>query len=775
MKTVSIIAPIIFLALQGQESNQAYVDQLNRFSGNKLVLVGEWSAEDLSKWNKMLDSEDLSEYDFRLLGRSNQLWTRVLGADLGQNITLRGLETWISQQSGVLGSRWVAFDGSNRVITSGINIPEAKTLSSAMERFGIRSTLRQLRNFLMEHPDHIDARADLLKEARRRALLAAPKDAAKDLDTGDDLRTWGVLAREFDLAMNLNWVGFKLDFFRPEENQPEHFSPLMKTAFRKHMGRVEAAIREFPANENLWDMWAWMSRTLGDWGGRPIFQFVKSLEASSFSAKQKCPPPKVAAWLTGLAKSRGDWGTVAELASIGRSFDSNVVDSIFPWHPRTITVRRFKTNIPGYPVESAHYPLIEALLKLGRIDEANDAFDELIRATGTKDAQGAAAIAKSSGFEELAEAWSKGVMAKPVPYYRLPGGLGKGQTQVVASAEYGSPEYQQIREILDDIKPRLEVHYTWDKKTLGWTGDDLRWALIDGDGLVITQGAGMPGAEELQKAISENNIKTDKELAEEFLQNNPDNIEALITFGINSIHDSLGAVEKANSPESLLSADQDYAVWGKTVSSWAKILDHENALFAVPTFYAGGDTQSASMKALSRRYLPKIETAVRQSPSSDALWSLWLFWRRAGGREREFEQMLESIAPSPMALNGTCPPGNVLNEYYRECEENNLWPQMIKLLRDPWDREISRQIAENDAKARTNEKPNILFAQLGDDVGFPLIKALLQAGRRQEADEIFKVWLDCGGSFSNPADLVELARKFGGERLAVEWGEKMKR
>ena len=771
MKTISIFAPIIFLTAQAQDSGQLHLDQLNRFSGNKLILVGDWGAEDLSVWNKMLTSEDLSEYDFKLLGRANEQWAILFRGDDRQN-AIRNFETWIGQQSGSFSSRWAALDGSNRVISSGRNIPEAKALASAMERFGIRSTLGQLRDFLREHPNHIDARTDLLKEVRRRALIAAPKDISEDLGTGDDLRTWGVLAREFDLAMNRNWIGFNLEFFRPEEDQPEQFSPLMKNAFRKHIGRVEDAIREFPTNENLWDVWAWMARALGN---RPVFQFVKSLEKPTFSVEHKCPPPKVAAWLTDLAKSKEDWETVIELARIGRSFDRYTLESIAEWSPNALSRMAVVSGIPGYPEKSAYYPLIEALLKLGRIEEANDVFDELIRFRGAGNAQNAAAIAKSGGFEELAEAWSKGALTKPVPDIRQ---YWQGRPMVIVLAEYGGPEYQQANMILNDIAPLLTLSPAYDvyKDSLGWTGDDFRWALVDGGGLVVAQGTEMPNSEELQKVVSENNIKTEKMLAEEFLQNNPNHIEALISFGINSINESINALKKANAAETLLNSNQDDAIWGKTVSSWAKILDHENALFAVPTFYPGWDnTQSPTMKSLSRRYLPKIEAAVRQSPRSESLWNLWLFWRRTGDREREFEPMLESIAPSPMQLIGTCPPDIVLNEYYRECIENNQWPQIIKLLKEPWDRQISKQIAENDAKARTNEKPKLLYAQLGDNVGFPLIFALMQTGRRQEADEIFKTWLDCGGSFSNPADLVELARRFGGERLAGEWGEKMKK
>jgi tetratricopeptide (TPR) repeat protein len=779
MKYAVILAPAVFLCLHAQDIDKINHERLSAFSGNKVVLVGEWKSEDISKWNNIIDSADLSGYGIMLLGRNNPHWMINLAVTQKNETYYDGnalavLETWLRQQSGSLGSRWVAFDDSNKVITAGVKIPDAKALDSAMEQFGIKSKLKQLRDFVKEHPDHTDARADLLKEVRRRALLTTPKDVDKDLDEAVDLRTWGVLAREFDLAMNLSWIGFNLDFFRPNEDQPEKYSPLMKVVFRKHIGRVEAVLRELPTNQNLWDIWAWMARTLND---RPVLQFVQSLDPFDFN----CPSPKVAVWLTSTAKAKEDWDSVVQLARLGRKFEGGTIKETTTWSPSRITIS--KTSIQfdedaGFPEKASYYPLLEALLKLGRIEEANDIYDELTRRLRwTFEPRATAEIARSAGFEELTATWSKGLPTKQTPFC-LPNNW--GNPEILILADFNTPEYNQFKSLVNRIQLRwpLLPASNWKKQFLNWAGDDFRWALIAGDGLVIADGTKIPTATELMEILEGKGIKTTRARAEEFLRNSPDHTEALVALGVENIFKGMNALQLANIGEQSkeLDSDQDEAIWGNIARPWNKIMGHEYAIYSVPYFYINNSPLcSSTMKSLSRRFLAKIEAAIKRSPSSDSLWNLWIFWRNAGDNERSIEALLESIQPSPAEIKGTCPPAMVLEIYYNECKTNNQWPQIVKLLTDVWDREISEQLLDNKTKERAKEQPQLLYPELGDNVGFSLIEALLNVGKHQEADDVFNTWLTCGGSFSNATGLVELARLFAADRLAKAWEVKVKR
>jgi hypothetical protein len=768
---------------------------LNNYSGNKLVLLGDWKPEEIAKWNELLSSEGVYEYDFKWLGRHQT--PLIFYSDTGK----KSFDAWVIEQSGFPGSRWVAFDSSNNVIASGISVPDVKILTSAIEKAGVISAPKQLRAFLSEHPEHIDARVDLLKEARRRALLATPgcgygfasvpscgygfasvpKDLSEDLDIETDLRIWGVLAREFDLAMSHNsWLGFGLDFFRPEESQPEQSSPLMKAVFRKHIYRVENLLREFPTNENLWDIWAWMARTLND---RPVIKFLQTLEPFVTPGGPQCPSPKVAVWLTTVAKSMEQWDAVVQLARIGRRFDSHTFVHSANWNPAEGFIYWISYSpIPGYPEKSSYFPLLEALLKLGRIDEANESFNELIRrkeyifaentdALASEAVKGAIDIIRSNGYEHLLETWLNSLSQKPAPYVRLEQ-YGSGRISFACHETNRGNEFSQLSRVIDELYlpdvPILGVNHSPAKNTLGWRGDGFRWAMIDENGLVMEQGTEMPTVEQLRQVLEDNDIKIKSigELAKEFLKENPNHIEALMAYGANSVMENL----KQKNTEKIPGAGQDEAIWGKPAAAWAKIFDHEHAIFAAFVFYHKEiKLSSPAMKSVSKRYLPKIEAALRQSPGSRNLWELWLFWRRAGDDERDFESLLYSVEPSPAALKSDFPPAFVLESYYGECRKNERWPQIAKLLRGLWDRGVSEQLIENKANESKNQKHRLRRADMGDKVALPLIDALLHTGRGQEADEVFNAWLDCGGRFTDISKILELAKACGQERLAGSW------
>jgi hypothetical protein len=313
--------------------------------------------------------------------------------------------------------------------------------------------------------------------------------------------------------------------------------------------------------------------------------------------------------------------------------------------------------------------------------------------------------------------------------------------------DYNSPEYQQLQSALYDMKLRWPLYSAWDtyKKSLNWNGNDFRYALIDGNGHVIHEGTQIPSSTELKDVIKEKGIQTVKEQAEEFLKTSPDHIEALVAYGTENITENIleaiSTPQETNGDETELDSTQDEVIWGKIAGAWTKILSHEyalNALHTFPGFFAKNiKFRSPTMKSLSRRFLPKIEGALHNSPSSNSLWNLWLFWRKAGDNEMDFEIVLNSVQPSPVALKGSVPPAFVFETYYIECKENNRWPQIIKLLKDVWNREISRQILENNTVEKNSVKPTLLFPQLGDNVGIPLIEALLHTSNRQEADEVF--------------------------------------
>ncbi|MDR0499221.1 MAG: hypothetical protein LBH03_05770 [Holophagales bacterium] len=71
----------------------------------------------------------------------------------------------------------------NKLIVAGQQLLTPKELEQMLDQRGIKSPLRQVRDFLRENPDHIDTKSDLLNEVRRRALHVMQPNPTEDLNT----------------------------------------------------------------------------------------------------------------------------------------------------------------------------------------------------------------------------------------------------------------------------------------------------------------------------------------------------------------------------------------------------------------------------------------------------------------------------------------------------------------------------------------------------------------------------------------------------------------
>jgi len=129
----------------------------------------------------------------------------------------------------------------------------------------------------------------------------------------------------------------------------------------------------------------------------------------------------------------------------------------------------------------------------------------------------------------------------------------------------------------------------------------------------------------------------------------------------------------------------------------------------------------------------------------------------------------------------------VFETYYKECKENEDWHKVIALLRNIWDREYARLIGLQKSNPgvkliKTETSYAFYFRKdweahymistapyLGDELAIPLIEAYLMDDKPSEAKEIFNAWLDCGGTFTDVALIIELAKKKGHESLARDW------
>jgi hypothetical protein len=498
---------------------------LSMQKGNKILLLGEWKAEDSAKWKQLIGSDEIYGHGFNLLGRESfKNVSRQSVSEMWAITNIDSFERWLRQRYGLGGgARWAGLDNEEKLIVSGMQMPSPKEFDEMLLAKGAKTPLKKVRDFLRENPGHLDAMADLLREVRRRALRLMPEGVDKDLDDETDSMAWGVMASETDKVFSGSWLGIDLDFFRlDQEVQPERHSKLMRAVFSRHIPKIEQAIMLEPTNGTLWNIWVWMAQGIGDYNWE---KFINGIEPVVFStyvlSANSAPSPEAAVWLVGDARKRKNWNTVIKFARLARAqvFGPN---QKIEWKPmqaiRSIGGR--PVNVTGHPIQTAYVPHLEALLTLGDIDDANKVYDEMIRIEGRGRGAEAAAfaaadVARSMGLEDLAGLWGKGEQVNPVPsmFNNLP----TGDYFIIISEKYFSEFANNIQALLDKLHLPFVMqalpHYSTRINTgLDWKEGENKWALISGDRRILFEASTIPDSEEFQSILSRLGIKGDIEL-----------------------------------------------------------------------------------------------------------------------------------------------------------------------------------------------------------------------------------------------------------------------
>jgi hypothetical protein len=722
---------------------------ISRHKGNKIVLLGAQNTNEIGKWRQTIDADGIYEHGFLMLSSENLSSSLVVIGD-------KKFELWLRQRYGLSASAgWAALDLENKLIVSGVQTPSSKELEQMLDRSGIKSPLRQLRDFLRENPDHIDAMTDMLKEVRRRALHVMPPNTTEDLDTETDLRTWGVLAAETDKVFNGNWLGLELSFFRSDQIPPERFSKLMKNVFRKHISKIESAIQLEPANNALWNIWAWMARGMADYKWETFINTFEPVIFQKSEPFETIPSGEACVWILAEAKAKNDWDTVIKFAKVARFGGYYSGEFKMTWMPFGASWMSMGGKfIDGYPIKSAYAPHLEALLMLGDIDGANYVFDEMIRFDGNaENARIAAEIARSVGMEELAKLWEKGEQIQKIPFARL--GYNSNATYLivlsdnnVVHGEYQKKFWEATRDYHHNFgEGTADFHLD----TLGWSknGGD-KWAVVGDDGLVIAQGSDMPSQESLHTIFS--NIKSPFDLYQQYITEHGSYPGLDLRL---ALYDGQNEIALAQVTGRL----------NKVLREYPEILiNMSEAGLHIPF-----SKVSTALKSLSKPMLTNIESLLERKPSSKILWYQWVLWKKIEGEDYSLESIVERVKPSPFAQpgTGTVLPLFLIDLYYQECKKNGNWPKVIGLLKIAWDREFSKV---DDIDTHNTDK-----GTLGDLLGIHLIEAYLYDNRYREADEVYNAVLEVGGKFTDISKIVELAKEKGQERLAREWENRVRK
>ena len=776
---ISAIAVLMihYLPASVQTLEQSYIDQLNRFAGNKVILLENWTGSEIAAWNHLLDEDGIFEYDIKIIQPSD--WSSDVDKRLMDPL---GFEQWLANKYALRKPRWILLDASNQLISYGTDILDSKELIFRMEKVGLINPINQLRNFLKIHPDHLEARSDLLRQLRRRAVklteqeirmagiltdpsnqtckISADMDIKNELNLETDLIIWASFAYEVDKTFMGNWHGITIPFFRAEyETQVEKYSPTMRAVFARHIAKIESALREIPTSNSMWDIWGWMARCLEN---RDWKKFLKGMDAFSFPGGQTCPAPNVAAWLAREAMAAGDWEQVVELAKIAVEFYGYPGETRSVWFPGGWGAFSSFDGIKGYPYTSAFLPLIEGFLFLGRVEEAHTVFEDVIFFGGEGLRKPLIELAKKAGYSNIADDWNSHKPDMSVPRLNWLYALG-APSIVWHNRSLGKPY------ALSDI-PLLGISGESCMDTFGWKAEEERWALLDETARLVLEGQGPLVEELVLETLEEMGYRSRGDLAREYLSNHLSDAYAHyvlsrdigLNVNVKTGQSGLNAAEP-------LEYEHDYFLWGECAKNWLAFYENETALNGLMpdhSFFDGhinNVNNSNIMKSAAEKILPKLEKALQQRPTSSFLWQSWLAWRHVAGNERPFAPLLEVLVPSPVVQPGSFPPPMVMDVHYRECVAQERWLDASKLLTQPWERDLSII----DMEIKRGIKPR--YNPQTWTTGKLLIEALFQAGKISAAENVVEAWTSRGGQCTDLAQLIELAKELDYKGLAEKW------
>jgi hypothetical protein len=387
--------------------------------------------------------------------------------------------------------------------------------------------------------------------------------------------------------------------------------------------------------------------------------------------------------------------------------------------------------------------------------------------------------------------------------YQSIGALGASARSIASSyllhvGEPGGQLHAGLQELLNDIEmSEMKIVfesfaanspvYAQIAKEVGVRADS-RWVLTDGKGRLIMQGADLPNAAEMRKAMDAAGIKDPTRLLRDFIRQNPGHLDAtkdlldtlLETAEARTkktlqldIMTPAEARRKANDDRSYriprsfifdvaplegktLEPQDDAQIWGAYVAELDTIFANggwrlleqrrEQRLVAkIPL-----EATSQAMAQIYRRHLPKIEAALEENPTDENLWRTYGLACAVAGRGST-RVLLERLEPDPtkkLSWPENCGGFDIL--VAEEKAKGNwgavaqtLWPRWPKLGNQALyliesmksgrpELEVRGIVSADDVKRMMqNDIESMMRNQLA-----PLLESLIRAGRVSDAETV---------------------------------------
>ncbi|MCL1893247.1 MAG: hypothetical protein FWG02_03275 [Holophagaceae bacterium] len=323
---------------------------------------------------------------------------------------------------------------SYRCLLQGTELPLVSDIQNALDRGGIKSVTRLLRDFLKTHPDNIDVRAQLLQVLREVAENAtqhsmglktetalSEQQQARDfysgtalfdttsfkdkmLESEQDASIWGPYAQVLDAIFNSgDWQmlhpGWVLN-----HTPLEICSPTMIQIYTRHLPKIEAYLVENPHDARYWLLYGWMVSITKHSSVRSLFDRILPTPWNDLNSSW--PNPEVLSLLVAEERARENWGYIAEMLMSNWPVRRQVILNYTAFSPSEESAKATSNRLLDSAWQNHVKPLIESLIKSNRAPDAETVILDMAKNSTYGNIQRlAAGLALNLGRQDLQYKW----------------------------------------------------------------------------------------------------------------------------------------------------------------------------------------------------------------------------------------------------------------------------------------------------------------------------------------------------------------------------------
>lgn len=749
----SIILVIWAAYLMGGASSNIGINNLSEKTPILIVLAPRaYIDQHQQAFEVMVDEDELLDLKLKVIKiAEDESINKIIG-------------TKVRSQFGIIENKeldmvWLLLGRDGRMLANGNEVPSAELLCQSLASAGEQSQVTILRAYLKSHPEHEEARTDLIRALRpgvERRLRRRFEVKRTELSDQEDKRIWGDIALELDaLLQNEAWSGLyvTLDELLPS-GAPEASSQLIKAVYRRNRAQLLQGLERYPECIPLLRNLLRMNEVLGDQDllsildKHPIFQ-------SPTNAVSLIPYGPLANRVQSEAIRTGNWSGAAE-----------TLDRIWRLvaRPRLLYYDRAwiaSTRFDGKKVDLSQFsrmerdevwysllvPLISAEIKAGleskipilltTLDESWSALNLELRLKS---------LASSQGRVDLSPTWIASVQSLAARTPRE-GMLG---TELRVFYE-GQPDLNERLTWMKCLPFRKDgisidiwpVPLSW-QKHLGWSNSDPRWAMVNADGQVILHGRELPSGERLLELFRDLHNPTALERTNEFLYEHPDHLVPLIfkaevlTSIIHAMQfnqDCIRALNKKDlCEEGEIARSELRALFRRIINdplSTCPSLLERYALTFPKRMLNSGESDPEDQN-LARGMMVRLEDSLSRWPNQPILWQAWSVF--ASYRVDSPIAFLASLHPSPTRQNDPWPSKEILAIVGENLRSLDRWQDLADLLQ-PW---VLGELgmARNRANYHGSFGELSSYAVSSGKLKDLLLEAYIHLGRDKDADKL---------------------------------------